>query len=136
MNKRIFQLKKIPVAFFLTGVLLVSANTVFAINTPIQISSYSSELPKPQYQNEYGTFLVDATNTKISISEFSNQLNDYFDLDDQHTFELVNEQRDASTGYDYYSYQHFYNDVKVNGDMFFVHAKNDQIQYINGQIVK
>src|SRR5690606_1489190 len=87
-------------------------------------------------KNGYGTFLVNATNTKISVSEFSNQLNDYFDLDDQHTFELVNEQRDASTGYNYYSYQHFYNDVKVNGDMVFVHAKNDQVQYINGQIVK
>lgn len=136
MNKKIFQLKKIPVLFLLAGVLLVSTNNVFAINTPIQISSYSSELPKPQYQNGYGTFLVDATNTKISVSEFSNQLNDYFDLDDQHTFELVNEQRDASTGYNYYSYQHFYNDVKVNGDMVFVHAKNDQVQYINGQIVK
>src|SRR5690606_612560 len=136
MNKKIFQLKKIPVVFLLAGVLLVSTTNVFAINTPIQISSYNSELPKPQYQNGYGTFLVDATNTKISVSEFSNQLNDYFDLDDQHTFELVNEQRDASTGYNYYSYQHFYNDVKVNGDMVFVHAKNDQVQYINGQIVK
>ncbi|WLD25024.1 M4 family metallopeptidase [Flavobacterium dauae] len=136
MNKKIFQLKKIQAGVFLAGILLVNTNTIFAINTSIQINSYSSELPRPQYQNEYGTFLVDATNSKISVSEFYNQLNDYFGLDNQHTFELVNEQRDANTGYSSYSYQHFYNDVKVNGDMVFVHAKNDKVQYINGQIIK
>src|SRR5690606_20437386 len=99
MNKKIFQLKKIPVVFLLAGVLLVSTNNVFAINTPIQISSYSSELPKPQYQNGYGTFLVDATNTKISVSELSIHINYYFNLDYQHNFKLVKEQCDESTAY-------------------------------------
>ena len=102
MNKKIFQLKKIQAGVFLAGILLVNTNTIFAINTSVQINSYSSELPKPQYQNEYGTFLVDATNSKISKEVFVNNLNEYFGLDQNSTFQLQNEYSD-DLGNTYYS---------------------------------
>ncbi|MEG1266772.1 MAG: M4 family metallopeptidase [Myroides sp.] len=92
-------------------------------------------MPKPRYQNAFGTFMVDFTNSNVSVSEFTNNLNDYFNLDNSHKFELVNEKNDSQTGFTNYSYQHYYNDVKVNGDMIFLHAKEGKLQFVNGQVV-
>ncbi|MEG0917471.1 MAG: M4 family metallopeptidase [Myroides sp.] len=79
--------------------------------------------------------MVDFTNSNVSVSEFTNNLNDYFNLDNSHKFELVNEKNDSQTGFTNYSYQHYYNDVKVNGDMIFLHAKEGKLQFVNGQVV-
>lgn len=135
MNKNFFQLKKISTRLILAAVLL-SGSTISASNIIINKSyKVNTDLPKPRYQNAFGTFMVDFTNSNVSVSEFTNNLNDYFNLDNSHKFELVNEKNDSQTGFTNYSYQHYYNDVKVNGDMIFLHAKEGKLQFVNGQVV-
>lgn len=110
--------------------------TVSAMNNIVQIDgAISGKLPKPQYQNALGTFLVDFNTTSISISEFQNGLNDYFGLDKDHRFELLNTQQDKETGFTHYKYQHFYKDVKVHGDMIFLHVKEGKVKQVNGQLI-
>jgi len=135
MNKNFFQVKKISTRLILAAILL-SGSTISASNIIINKSfDVKADLPKPRYQNGFGTFMVDFKNLNVSVSEFTNNLNDYFNLDNSHKFELVNEKHDSQTGFTNYSYQHFYNDVKVNGDMIFLHVKEGKLQFINGQVV-
>jgi len=135
MNKNFFQVKKIFTRLILATILL-AGSTISASNIIINTSyKVSIDLPKPRYQNAFGTFMVDFTNSNVSVSEFTNNLNNYFDLDNSHRFELVNEKYDSQTGFTNYSYQHFYKDVKINGDIIFLHTKEGQIQYVNGQLV-
>lgn len=129
---------KVMSGSFALGIFMLCA-TISPINaknyvTNIEITK-SEKLPKPQYQNALGTFLVDLTNSNVSVTELSNQLNNYFELDQQHQFELIKEQRDAETGFVHYSYQHFYNNIKVHGDIVFLHVKEGKVQFINGQLV-
>lgn len=137
MNKSVFQLNKIASKLLLASVLLFGGYESFATGTITNSNiSFSKDLPKPQYQNKLGTFLVDMSTVSVSTVEFVNNLNNYFELDDSHRFELVNESRDAQTGFTNYSYQHFYKDVKINGDLVFLHSKDGKIKYVNGQLVK
>lgn len=137
MKKNFFQLKKISTHLFLTSFLLVAnCNEGFAINSTIFVhNTLNKELPIPQYQNKLGTFLVDMSNVSISLNEFSNNLNNYFGLDQYHKFVLVNERYDSETGFTHSSYQHFYKDVKVHGDLIFIHSKEEKIKYVDGQLI-
>lgn len=123
---------------FALGILMLCA-VISPVNARNHVANIemtkAKKLPKPQYQNAFGTFSVDLTNSNVSITEFSNQLNNYFELNQQHQFELIKEQLDAETGFVHYSYQHFYNNVKVHGDVVFLHAKEGKVQFINGQLV-
>ena len=135
MNINFLQVKKISAHLVLAGILVVSSNataTNFAKNNNYDLNA---ELPKPRFQNEFGTFMVNFNNSNISVAEFTANLNSYFNLDKSHKFELVNEQYDKQTGFTNYSYQHFYKDVKINGDIIFLHAKEDKLLYLNGQLV-
>ncbi len=136
MKKQQLKLKKISNYLFLAALLLNTPTNVFATNTNfVTIEQNSTDLPKPVYQNAMGSFFVMFNNLNISNTDFYSGINAYFNLDTQHTFEIVNKKFDTETGYTHYSYQHFYNNVKVHGDMVFVHEKNAKITHINGQIV-
>lgn len=116
--------------------LMGNSSKIFAVNTIILSNYYNdSKLPKPQYQNVFGTFFVEANNSNTTVADFTKDINEYFNLDNDHKFELVVEKFDKETGFTTFSYQHFYKDVKVNGDMFFLHVKEGKIKYINGQVV-
>ena len=135
MNKNFFQVKKISTRLILAAILL-AGSTISASNIIINKNyKVNIDLPKPRYQNAFGTFMVDFTNSNVTVTEFTNNLNNYFDLDNSHRFELVNEKHDSQTDFTNYSYQHFYKDVKINGDIIFLHTKEGQIQYVNGQVV-
>lgn len=135
MNKNFFQVKKISTRLILVAILLAGSNA-FASNMIINTSyNINADLPKPKYQNGFGTFMVDFTNSNVSVSEFTNNLNDYFNLDKSHKFELVNEKHDSQAGFINYSYQHYYKDVKINGDMIFLHTKEGKLQFVNGQVL-
>lgn len=135
MKKNLFKLNKLPYKILLTTVLVISTFTVNAANNNI-LTNYTNQqaLPAPKYQNAMGTFMVDLTGYNVGVNSFEKQLNAYFDLGTQHSFQLTNKKFDIKTGYHHYSFQHLYNDVVVNGNMLFIHAKGDNIQYINGQI--
>ena len=135
MNKNFFQVKKISTRLILAAILL-SGSTISASNIIINKTyKVNTDLPKPRYQNGFGTFMVDFKNLNVSVSEFATNFNSYFDLDNSHKFELVNEKHDSQTGFTTYSYQHFYKEVKINGDMIFLHAKEGKLQFVNGQVV-
>jgi len=135
MDKNFFQLKKISTRLILAAILL-SGSTISASNIIINKSyKVNTDLPKPRYQNGFGTFMVDFKNSNVPVSEFTNNLNDYFNLNKSHKFELINEKHDSKTGFTNYSYQHFYKDVKINGDIIFIHSKAEKVKYINGQVV-
>lgn len=136
MNKKSFPIQKLSTSLFLVTALVGNSINVVASNKIIKENYIiNTDLPKPRYQNSLGAFLVDFSRLNVSFAEFNNNLNNYFNLDDSHRFELINEKRDSQTGFVNYSYQHFYKDVKVNGDVIFLHVKEDKIQYINGQLV-
>ena len=136
MKKNTFVLKKNAFSILLTAVLSVSSLSTFATTYTISTAPYfHKDLPSPQFQNAMGTFMVDMTKNELRVVNFENHLNEYFGLSSQHTFQLTNKQFDTKTGYYHYSYQHLYNDIIVNGDMVFVHAKGDLVHYVNGQIV-
>ncbi len=138
MRKQFSYLQKISKGFTLSLFLFLSIpNTLNATNNLEGIEMSKTErLPRPQFQNALGTFGVDVSNSNISVTEFTQQLNSYFELDQNHHFELINKVNDSETNFTHYSYQHFYKDIKVNGDVVFLHAKAERIQYINGQLVQ
>lgn len=135
MKKQQLIVKNISNYLFLAALLLNTPTQVFA--TPVNViktEQSTTDLPKPVYQNAMGSFYVTFNNLNVSNTDFYNNINSYFNLDTQHTFELVTKNFDAETGYTHYSYQHFYNNVKVHGNMIFVHEKNAKIIGINGQM--
>ena len=136
MNKNYFSIRRISTYLFLTTFLLSNSVNIHASNK-ITNENYdlNTDLPKPRYQNGFGTFMVDFSRANVSVSEFSSNLNNYFELDNSHRFELVNEKYDSQTGFTNYSYQHFYKDVKINGDIVFLYAKEGKLQFVNGQVV-
>ena len=91
-------------------------------------------LPKPQYQNSLGSFSVDFSGTAVSLNDLVSDLNGYFEADKNNSFKLEREYSDEF-GTQYYNYQHFYKDVKIEGDMIFIQVKNNKIQFVSGQFV-
>ncbi|HLV50483.1 MAG TPA: M4 family metallopeptidase [Flavobacterium sp.] len=118
-----------------TMLLLNSGESVYAGTIDYRESSDSRELPKPYIQNAHGTFFVELTNYAIPTEGFVNKLNEYFGLDTNHHFEQIREVRDAKTGFVHYSYQHFYKQLKVEGNVVFVHTKDEKVNSINGQLL-
>lgn len=135
MKRDLYKFKKILGGFILGATLFVSFNSNLYANV-VNITKISSrELPKPVFQNAYGTFDVDFSNFQMTTDSFVANLNTYFDLDKNHRFELVREINDKETGFNHYSYQHYYKDFKVEGDIVFVHSKNGNVVTINGQVL-
>src|SRR5690554_2905457 len=136
MKKNYSSLKNVLGSFVLGTMLLVnSGESLYAGTTINSESSDSGELPKPYFQNAHGTFVAELANHTISVEGFAGNLNKYFGLDTNHHFELVREVRDAKTGFVHYSYQHFYKQLKVEGNVVFVHAKNEKVNSVNGQLL-
>ncbi|MBA5793265.1 M4 family metallopeptidase [Flavobacterium sp. xlx-214] len=134
MKKNFNQLKKVFGGFVLGTVLLFNFNgTILAANVPT-ISIDSRELPKPQFQNNLGTFSVELFNYNVSRTALVNELNSYFNLNDKNSFKLEGEHSD-NLGNTYFKYQHYFNDIKIEGDIVFIQVKNDKVQYISGQVV-
>ncbi|RRA93261.1 M4 family metallopeptidase [Paenimyroides viscosum] len=138
MNNTHLPLKKNVVRLILASVLIATPSIhTFAVNNNSSYpSNLNQELPKPFFKNKLGSFLVDFTKTPISKIAFTKDFNAYFSLDKEHHFEVINEQFDSATGYNHTTYQHYYKNVKVHGDLIFVHAKQDKVQYVNGQLIK
>lgn len=134
MKKNFNQLKKVFGGFVLGTVLLFNFNgTILAANVPT-VSIDSRELPKPQFQNKLGTFSVDFNGLNVTKEAFVKEINNYFGLDDKNSFQLSLEQSDEF-GNVYYSYQHFYNNIKLEGDIVFIQVKNGKVQFVSGQLV-
>lgn len=135
MKKNFLQLKKISSCLILATLLLTGSN-ISAVNTiNNNHNRVKNDMPKPKFQNGFGTFMVDFKNLNVSVTEFISDLNSYFDLDKSHRFELINEKHDSQTGFATYSYQHFYKEVKVNGDIIFINSKEGKLQFLNGQLI-
>ena len=136
MNKNSLSIIKVFRYFLFATTLLLSGSKGFAFNSSNYTFFYvNKDIPKLQYQNRLGTFMADLSEANIFLSEFSKKLNTYFELDQQHTFKLLKQNFDAETGLTNSSYQHFYKDIKVHGDIVFIHSKAGKVKYINGQVV-
>ena len=135
--KRIkFQLKHISTVLILSSVLLSNTDNIYAAKS-INLNngySYSRELPKPTYQNNLGTFSIDLSNFDINKETLINDFNDYFGLNNKNSFKLEKEHTD-NLGNTYYNYQHYYNDIKIEGDIVFVQVKDNKIKFLSGQLI-
>lgn len=133
MKKNFFSANKMQL---LLAVAFLGNLNAFAANATINADfSSHSQFPKPQYQNKLGTFWLDLSEAEVSVNNVSKRFNEYFGLDQHHTFELIKEQFNSETGFTNSSYQHFYKNVKVHGDVVFIHAKQEKVNYLSGQIV-
>lgn len=110
-------------------------NDLFAVNYN-QIERNDQELPKPVFQNEYGTFMIFFTGREVPTDYLVNNFDRYFDLDNRHNFELVRESKDEKTGLIHSSYQHYFKGLKIEGDIVFLHSKDGKVNSINGQLMK
>ncbi|UUV21651.1 M4 family metallopeptidase [Paenimyroides aestuarii] len=120
----------------LAALFLVPTQTIFAESYQINISDQTSERwPKPKFQNKLGTFYADFSNFKIAADDFDKNLVSYFNLDSNHSFELIKKTKDTETGAIHYSYQHFFKGIKVHGDLVFLHEKQGKINHLNGQLI-
>ena len=124
------------------GVLILS--TTFFIGTfhnsyanTINISQTINKgnFPKPVFQNNLGSFYEELSAYNINTTDFNSQLNQWFDLDDNHTFEKVREFVDE-IGYKHETFQHIYKGLKVENDLVFVHSKSGKVTSANGQLVR
>lgn len=136
MRKNYSSLKNILGSFVLGTMLLINTSVPLFAAPIIDFAAVGDrEVPKPYFQNMHGTFVAELTNYHISTENFVKNLNDYFELDQNHHFELVREVRDAQTSLVHYSYQHFYKQLKIEGNVVFVHAKNEKVNSVNGQLL-
>lgn len=134
MKKNFYQLRKVLGGFALGTVLLLNVNNVALAHNMSTFSFQSKELPKPQFQNSLGTFSVDFSRQNVTREVFVDQINSYFGLDERNTFKVEKEHSDEF-GNIFYNYQHYYDDIKVEGDIVFIQVKDNKVQFINGQIV-
>src|SRR5690554_7078048 len=136
MRKNYSSLKNIIGGFVLGTMLLINTNVPLFAAPILDFAAVGDrEVPKPYFQNMHGTFVAELTDYHISTENFVKNLNDYFELDQNHHFELVREVRDAQTGFVHYSYQHFYKQLKIEGNVVFVHAKGEKVNSVNGQLL-
>lgn len=112
MKRKNYELGKILSAFALGSALLINFNGSVFANNSISLNAflYNKELPRPQYQNQLGSFSVDLSTLKVDKEVLTNDLNAYFGLDDNNSFKLEKEHVDE-LGNTFYNYQHYYNDI-------------------------
>lgn len=135
MKRSIFNSDQLLVKLLLAVTLTFTTTNTFAITNIHTVECFSDiDLPKPQYQNAFGSFMVDVSSTEISFSEFINQLNDYFNLKENHSFNIDREYTDNS-GNKIYNLSHYYNNIPVKGNAVFIQEKNGKITYIYGQMI-
>lgn len=136
MKKGNHLIKKVLGGFILGTVLLLNfEGRIFAHNLKNGVTySNIKDLPKPRYQNSMGSFSVDFTDLNVLKEEFTVGLNVYLDADQSNSFKLVREHSDEF-GNSYYNYQHFYNNIKVEGNIIFVQVKKNKVQSVSGQFV-
>ena len=135
MKRSIFNSDQLLVKLLLAVTLTFTTTNTFAITNIHTVECFSDiDLPKPQYQNAFGSFMVDVSSTEISFSEFINKLNDYFNLKENHSFNIDREYTDNS-GNKIYNLSHYYNNIPVKGNAVFIQEKNGKITYIYGQMI-
>lgn len=136
MKREIYQIKKITGSVFLGLTLIVGSNSeAFAQNKHTSSTfATADELPKPRFQNEMGTFSVDFTNLNVNKDVLINDINKYFNLDDNNQFKLREEVTD-DLGIITYKYEHYYKDILIDGDLVFVEVKNNKLLFVSGQVV-
>lgn len=135
MKRKIYQFKKVLGGFVLGTILITNFNgNVFANNATFMLISNGKELPKPKFQNQMGTFAVDFSILDVNKETLTSDLNAYFNLDENNSFKLEREHIDE-LGNTFYNYQHYYNDLKVEGDIVFIQVKNNKVQYVGGQLI-
>lgn len=135
MKRKIYQFKKVLGGFVLGTILITNFNgNVFANNATFMLISNGKELPKPKFQNQMGTFAVDFSILDVNKETLTSDLNAYFNLDENNSFKLEREYNDE-LGNTFYNYQHYYNDLKVEGDIVFIQIKNNKVQYVGGQLI-
>lgn len=107
----------------------------YANTSTFNLSINNNNFPKPSFQNNFGTFYEELSVYKILTTDFNNQLNQWFDLDANHSFEKVREFVDE-IGYKHETFQHIYKGLKVENDLVFVHSKSGKVTSSNGQLVR
>lgn len=135
MKRKFYQFKKVLGGFVLGTILITNFNgNAFANNTTLTTIISDKELPKPKFQNQMGTFAVDFSTLDVNKETLVADLNAYFNLDENNSFKLEKEHIDE-LGNTFYNYQHYYNDLKVEGDIVFIQVKNNKVQYVGGQLI-
>lgn len=93
-----------------------------------------SKWPQPQPLNKAGSFHVSFKGYKVGTSELAPMLVDWLKLDEKNSFTKVSEQKDAQ-GITHSVYQQFYNRMQIDGKKVLIHARDNQILSVNGQVL-
>src|SRR5690606_26062563 len=82
--------------------------------------------PQPVYQNNLGTFRVNLKNYNVEFHTFKFDILKYFNLNENHQLIIENETLD-NFGFKRYTFQHYYNDFKVEGNIVFIEVKDNKV---------
>lgn len=134
------------VAFLLIGLQKTNAQKLQLKNFQNPFAQKSSDkadndraISKPESKSDLkleiidGSFYLNLQKQKITVKELEEDLNRLLGLEGKHEFVKVSSKNDE-LGFNHNRYQHFYNDVKVDGSSLMIHSK-EHVTSINGNVI-
>jgi Zn-dependent metalloprotease len=82
---------------------------------------------------ENGSFSYDLGKYNLTKDEIENNLNKYFQLDSNHSFNKIKEE-DDELGFTHINYQQLYKGLPIDGAIVMFHLKNGKPNSINGSV--
>ena len=98
----------------------------------VSMGTEKMKLPKINYLNDYGSFFEDFSSLQITPEEMAQNLHQFFNVDQNHSFKKIREYKDE-LGMSHLSFQHYYKDILVDGELVLLHAQNGFLTSVNGQ---
>jgi len=80
-----------------------------------------------------GSFSYDLSKYNLTRDEIENNLNKYFQLDSNHTFNKIKEE-DDELGFTHINYQQLFKGLPIGGAIVMLHLKNGKGNSINGSV--
>ncbi|SIT24628.1 Por secretion system C-terminal sorting domain-containing protein [Chryseobacterium ureilyticum] len=116
---------------FSLSVGLAPLTLVQAQEKSIEVST--KDLPRILTSSAMGNFYANFNGKKVSTDFLIPNLNKWFGIDSNHTFEFVSAKTD-DIGVKRSVFQHFYKKVKVADELILVHEKDGKVLYVNGEL--
>ena len=106
-----------------------------SLTTIITPNSKNSSSKKPKIEIKNGSFYINLKKEKQSKKSISNNFNNLFELNAQHTFQQISEKTDK-LGFTHTNFQQFHKGYPIDGNLIMMHSKNGIVNSINGNLFK
>lgn len=116
---------------FTLSVGLAPSTFVQAQEKNIEVST--KDLPRISKSSAMGNFYANFNGKKVSTDFLIPNLNKWFGVDGNHTFEFISAKTD-DLGIKHSVYQHYYKKVKVADELILVHERDGNVIYVNGEL--